>query len=127
MCQFTDRFYSAVRTLAGDGPVKQRLLTAYKDNLEALPADGVPDSIRHHLDALRQAMTAAKPVGQECAIVATVRKMSPAQASGLAVDIVAMFSELVRARSTGERIGIAKPREKTDAVVPAVPSHLALN
>mgnify|MGYP001828802538 FL=1 len=33
MCQFTDRFYSAVRTLAGDGAVKQRLLTAYKDHL----------------------------------------------------------------------------------------------
>ena len=46
MCQFTDRFYSAVRTLAGDGPVKLRLLNAWADNLAALADDGeIPETI----------------------------------------------------------------------------------
>jgi hypothetical protein len=126
MCQFTDQFYFAVRTLAGDGAVKQRLISAYKDNLEALPGDDIPQSIRGKFERLREAMHAAQPIGKECAVVATVRKMSIAEASSFATDIVAMFSELVRAKSTGERISIAKSVEPKKPE-PSVPSHRSLN
>ena len=37
MCQISDRFFSAVRTLSGDGPIKQRLVSAYQEHLEDLP------------------------------------------------------------------------------------------
>ncbi len=126
MCQFTDRFYSAVRTLAGDGAVKQRLLSAYKDNLEALPDGEVPQSIRKQFQRLRQSMCVATPISSECAVVASVRKMSATDAAACAADIVAMFSELVRAKSTGERVSVAKAVERQDGP-PAVPPQVALN
>ena len=126
MCQFTDRFYSAVRTLAGDGAVKQRLLTAYKDHLELLPASDAPESIRERFDRLRLTMSQSKPIGKECAVVATVRKMSAADAAALATDFVAMFSELVRARSTGERVSASRTARHQDAHS-ARPANIALN
>ncbi|RMF98361.1 MAG: hypothetical protein D6727_03070 [Gammaproteobacteria bacterium] len=108
MCQFTDRFYSAVRRLAGDGTVKQRLLAAYIENLEMLPEAEVPESIRPRLETLRQAMHAVKPLRGESPAAASVRKMSPADATRHAGAIVAMFSELVRVKATGERLGSSK-------------------
>ena len=126
MCQFTDRFYSAVHTLAGDGAVKQRLLSAYKDNLETLPEKDVPDHIRECFQRLRQAMTAAQPIGKECSVVASVRKMSATDATSFAADIVAMFSELVRVKATGERVRVAAPVEQREGTS-ASPSHIALN
>lgn len=126
MCQFTDRFYSAVRTLAGDGAVKQRLLSAYKDNLETLPDGQVPQSIRKQFQRLRQTMCTATPISSECSVVASVRKMSATDAAACAADIVAMFSELVRAKSTGERISVSASGERTDSPQD-LPSHIALN
>lgn len=127
MCQFTDRFYCAVRTLAGDGTVKQRLLAAYKDNLESLPDDDVPDSIRESFQRLRLAMSTARPIGNECSVVATVRKMSATDAASCSADIVAMFSELVRAKSTGERISVTKTAERSEPATAALPSNISLN
>ena len=126
MCQFTDRFYSAVHTLAGDGAVKQRLLAAYKDNLESLPDGDVPDHIRERFVRLRGAMCSAKPIGKECPVVASVRKMSAIDATNFAADIVAMFSELVRAKSTGERVRVSTQVERKDSQQD-LPSHIALN
>ena len=126
MCQFTDRFYSAVRTLAGDGAVKQRLIAAYKDNLESLPDADVPDSIRERFSRLRATLSEAESFGNECAVFASVRKMSAADATALATDIVAMFSELVRARSTGERVTVSPSADRHDKPS-SVPPHVALN
>lgn len=126
MCQFTDRFYSAVHTLSGDGAVKRRLLSAYKDNLETLPDGDVPAHIREKFQRLRQAMSSAKPIGKECSVVASVRKMSAVDATSFAADIVAMFSELVRAKSTGERVRVSAPVERPDGPQD-LPSHIALN
>ena len=50
MCQFTDRFYSAVRTLAGNGRVKKRLLSAWLENLTSLSRS----SLRHAVTAARR-------------------------------------------------------------------------
>ena len=126
MCQFTDRFYSAVRTLAGDGPVKQRLLSAYSDNLESLSEADVPESIRESFIQMSRAMSAAAPLQNESAAEATVRKMSAAEASRHATNIVAMFSELVRAKSTGEKLRVVSRAEGKDAES-SVPSNIALN
>lgn len=115
MCQFTDSFYSAVRTLAGDGHVKQRLLLAYTDNLDTLPDGEVPDSIRSRFAMLREAMHAARPLGNESPMVASVRKMSAADASSHAASIVAMFSELVRVKATGERLRVVSSNDADEA------------
>ncbi len=125
MCQFTDHFYSAVRRLAGDGTVKERLLAAYTENLEMLPDTDVPASIRPRLETLRQAMHAVKPLRGESPAAASVRKMSPADASRHAGSIVAMFSELVRVKSTGERLGSDRNGDSEPAL--RGPRRAALN
>ncbi|HHQ14120.1 MAG TPA: hypothetical protein ENK16_03750 [Chromatiales bacterium] len=125
MCQFTDNFYSAVRRLAGDGSVKQRLISAYSENLEMLPDKDIPASIRSRLELLRQAMHSVKPLGKESPAAASVRKMSTAEASRHALAIVAMFSELVRVKSTGERLngGKTKPADASEATTAAPPRN----
>jgi hypothetical protein len=105
MCQFSDKFYAAVRTLSGDGPIKRRLAKAYDENLGLISEDEIPPAIRPRFELLRRQMHSAQPNGRESAVVASVRKMSSAEASGCASLIVAMFSELVRVKSTGERLG----------------------
>ena len=43
MCQFSDKFYTAVSTLSGDGPIKERLVAAYDDNLDLIADEDVPE------------------------------------------------------------------------------------
>jgi hypothetical protein len=126
MCQFTDCFYSAVRTLAGDGPVKQRLLSAYSDNLECLSEAEIPEPIREGFERLKSAMSTAKPLAKEAPAAAAIRKMSAKEAALHATTIVAMFSELVRAKSTGEALSYVSRAEGKDAES-SVPTNLALN
>lgn len=116
MCQFSDKFYSAVRTLSGDGSIKDRLATAYGDNLEVISDDDIPDIIRPRFDLLKRQMHTAKPNGRETIVVASVRKMSSDDAAGCASLIVAMFSELVRVKSTGERLTLQRnaPSERAN-------------
>jgi hypothetical protein len=123
MCQISDRFFSAVRTLAGDGPIKQRLVGAYKEHLEDLHEEQVPDSIRAKFESLRQALTAVGPANGESAVHASVRKMSPVDAQRYATSILLMLSELVRVKGTGERLSFVKvnrPVVDTESPVPGV-------
>jgi len=105
MCQVTDRFFAAVRTLTGEGQPKQRLIAAYVDQLETLPDADVPEAIRPRFDALRRAMTAVPATEKETSVQVSVRKMSPQDAARFTRSIVTMFGELVCVRSTGERLG----------------------
>jgi hypothetical protein len=122
MCQFSNKFFSAVRILAGDGPIKTRLYVAYSDHLDMLPEADMPDSIRQRFEILKHAMHTVKPASDESPILASVRKMSSAEAGRCATQIVAMFSELVRVKSTGERLRLKSPAKNTQIVVP---EHLA--
>ncbi len=129
MCHVADKFYAAVRALAADGPVKQRLICAYVDHLESLAEADVPEAIRPRFEALRKAMNAVPPTEKETAVQVSVRKMSLAEASRLTRSILAMFAELVRVKSTGERLnsgeGAKAPAfSRLDAGV-QVPSFLA--
>ena len=108
MCQFSNKFLSAVRVLAGDGPIKKRLISAYTENLALLPDDDIPESIRPRFELLCKNRNAVKPLSTETPIVASVRKMSMEEANRCAASIVIMFSELVRVKSTGERLKLDK-------------------
>ncbi|MDH3976893.1 MAG: hypothetical protein OEU86_00140 [Gammaproteobacteria bacterium] len=105
MCQLSDQFYAAVRTLASDGPIKKRLFTAFNDNLAHLSFEELPASIRTRFELLWESMHATKPTSKESPVLASVRKMSKADANRCANHIVAMFSELVLVKSTGEKLG----------------------
>ena len=104
MCHFSDKFYTAVTALSGDGAIKNRLVVAYGDNLDLIADEDIPDIIRPRFELLRRKMHAIKPIGRESPVLAAVRKMSSQDAAGCAGHIVAMFSELVRVKTTGERL-----------------------
>jgi hypothetical protein len=108
MCQISDRFFSAVRTLNGEGTIKQRLVAAYHEYLEDLPEDQVPDSIRPKYASLRQALTAVGPANGETAVHASVRKMSAVDAQRYATSILLMLAELVRVKGSGDRLSFIK-------------------
>lgn len=112
MCQFSDKFYTAVSTLSGGGPIKTRLIAAYGDNLDLIADEDVPDIIQPRFESLRAKMHAIKPLTGESPVLAAVRKMSATEAALCAGHIVTMFSELVRVKTTGERL---RPLRQTAA------------
>lgn len=117
MFPFSDNFLSAVRILAGAGPIKKRLILAYTDYLGPMPKFDMPESIRPQFEALWRAMHSAKPILLENPVVASVRKMSTAEADRCAASIVTMFSELIRDKVTGEPLQLARRAESQNAVV----------
>ena len=129
MCHVADKFYAAVRALTFDGPVKQRLTSAYVDHLAALAEQDVPPAVQPRFKALRQAMNAVPSRDKEAAVHVSVRKMSQAEALRLSRSILAIFTELVRVAGTGERldgsgIALAPAFKRIDTGIP-VPTFLA--
>jgi hypothetical protein len=107
MFPFSDRFLSAVRILAGSGPIKKRLIWAYTEYLGPMPKFDIPESIRPQFEALWRTMHSTKPTSSESPVVASVRKMSTEEANRCAISIVTMFSELVRDKETGEPLQLS--------------------
>jgi hypothetical protein len=95
MQQYVDRFYSAILVLAGDGHIKQRLISAYADNIEGMDASDLPLELKSDFLALEDELHCVPPDSDEGAVCATVRKMSAAQASGCARKLLALYAELV--------------------------------
>jgi hypothetical protein len=123
MCEIADRFYSAARSLAADGPIKVRLIAAYQEHLAELGEDQVPDSIRPKFESLREALHAVDPANGESAVHASVRKMSPVDAQRYATSILLMLGELVRVKGSGDRLSFSKqnrPTVDSEAGIPGV-------
>jgi hypothetical protein len=94
MTAVSDVFHDAVRVLVGAGPVKQRLIDAYRDHLAGVREQDVPEALREHLAGLRAAMHSAAATGGMTAPEASVRKMSEQDASRYATSILEMFAGL---------------------------------
>ena len=91
-----DRFDAAVRILAGDGNVKDRLQRAFEENLSEIPDEEIPTSLKEEFTALKSRMTRVEPHSGEGAICASVRKMSAKEASSCAVSVVSLYGEMLR-------------------------------
>jgi hypothetical protein len=127
MCQVSDRFLSAVKTLTGDAAIKTRLIAAYVEHLEDLRDEQIPESIRPKFESLREALTAAPPSNGESRVHASVRKMSPIDAQRYATSILLMLAELVRVKGSGDRLAFVKnPRATTTTTDGAVPGVIQL-
>lgn len=111
-----DRFDAAVRILAGDGNVKERLLKAYEENLDAIPDDELPGALKDDFQALRKRMTREKPHSGEGAICASVRKMSAKEASSCAVSVVSLYGQMLK--SGDSRPAIVAAENDVDEAVP---------
>ena len=96
MTDHVERFYSAVSVLAGDGHIKQRLISAYQENLADLEEDQLPGELAKSFDDLRKRMHSVAPLNGEGPICASVRKMSARQASECAISVVSLYGEILR-------------------------------
>lgn len=97
MSSVWEHFFAATVILASAGPIKQRLAEAYKTHLAELDADDVPKEIREEFSALSSSMCSVKPISRgDSAVHATVRKMSDAEAGGVAMSIVNMLAVVAR-------------------------------
>jgi hypothetical protein len=109
---FAQRFAEAVQTLVGDGPVKQRLASAYTEHLADLTESELPGALRSDFGHLQAAMTRVAPAGNESRVRASVQKMSPAEASGHAGTIVKLYIEIASAFDRAEPLKVVPPLRK---------------
>lgn len=101
MSQIVERFASAVRTLVGDGSVKDRLTTAYCDFLEDLQQVELPVRGKSEFNQLHTALHSVAPMGKIDCVQASVRKMSPGEAGCHARNIVRLYGELLALEQEG--------------------------
>lgn len=119
MTNHADRFYAAITVLAGHGHIKQRLIKAYEEHLGDIDEDELPIAMKQAFVDLRQSMHRVTPLRGESAVCASVRKMSPEDASECATGVVALYSELSRQRDQG-----AVALAQNDAEAARVPPFL---
>ena len=96
MTYHVDRFYAAVSVLAGDGHIKQRLIKAYRENLDAIVEDDLPRTLKQPFRELRARLHSVTPLNGEGPVCASVRKMSVNDASECATAVVRLYSDVIR-------------------------------
>jgi hypothetical protein len=109
---FAQRFAEAVEALIADGPVKQRLASAYAQHLADLTDADLPAALRREFGDLQAAMNRMEPAGSETRVRASVQKMSPTEATGHAATIVKLYVELLSGAERAEPLKVvAGPRK----------------
>lgn len=91
-----DHLQRATLRLSQDGSIKDRLADAYTSHLSGLAPDDLPVELRDEFNELNAALHSAVPLPRECAVRASVRKMSNQEAGHLATLVVLMFTGLLR-------------------------------
>ena len=98
-----EQLFDATVVLASSGPIKQRLVDAYRTHLVTLDRDELPKELREEFCSLSNCMCAVRPLRGESAEQATVRKMSDIEASQVAARIVNMLGAVVRLQMFQQR------------------------
>jgi hypothetical protein len=106
------RFADAVRTLIGDGPVKQRLSQAYAAHLQDLAETEFPAALRRDFGELQLALSRIAPVGNETRVRASVQKMSPDEAGNHAATIVKLYVDLLNNLERAEPLKVVASPKK---------------
>lgn len=94
-----ENFFAATAVLASAGPIKHRLVEAYRIHLAALEQDELPKEIREEFCSLTTCMSCVRPLRGETAEQATVRKMSDREAGNIAMRIVNMLGVIARTQT----------------------------
>ena len=95
MTYHVDRLYAAVSVLAGDGHIKQRLIKAYRDNLDDIAAEDLPRQLRKPFRELQSRLHCVSPLNGEGPVCASVRKMSVKDASECAIAVLDLYRDLL--------------------------------
>jgi hypothetical protein len=91
-----------VSVLAGHGHIKQRLISAYEDNLESIDDEELPSTVRQSFADLKHLMNKVAPLNGEGPICASVRKMSVDEANQCAQLMVDIYGDLIRHSDSGQ-------------------------
>jgi hypothetical protein len=90
-----EKFTAGLNILAGEGPVRQRLLDAYTEQVHHARSDKqVPPPMSKRIEALNQRMTRVAPKGEEGSIAATVAAMTDDEVVAAAHEIVRIALDL---------------------------------
>ena len=103
MLDDVERFMAAVKVMAGNGNVKQRLVQAYEENLQNIECDDLPAAARQPYADLRAMMQTVAPLNGEGPIRATVRKMSVDDADRCGRLMVDLLAEVVRHSDSSQK------------------------
>jgi hypothetical protein len=119
MSYHVDNFFAAVSVLAGHGHIKQRLIAAFEDNLEAIDENELPIPVKQSFSDLKHLMHRVAPLNGEGPICASVRKMSVDEANQCAQIMVDIYGDMIRHSDSGQE---SLPLQIDDR--PAVPPFL---
>jgi hypothetical protein len=89
-------FHYATLELVRSAPIKQRLVSAYRRHLAALPEDQLPSELRASFGQIMRSLQGVQPMRGEDAVTASVRKMSNQEADECAALIVEIFGQMCR-------------------------------
>lgn len=99
-----EKLMLAVQSLIGANPIKDRLFSAFVDNLVRLTQDDFPeDDLRRRFETLRQALNEKPALADEGTAQATINQMSNQEAEYYAVEILSLLLDVY------EREGINTP------------------
>jgi len=96
-------FHYATLELVRSTPIKQRLISAYRRHLAALPEDQLPGDVREVFSQVMRSLRGVQPLRGEDAVAASVRKMSNQEADDCAALIVEIFGLMCRDHVTVNR------------------------
>lgn len=111
MSQIVERFEAAVAVLIADGPVKQRLASAYAEHLEDLQQLDLPVEGGSQFGDLHAALHRVRPVGKESCVKASVQKMSATEAGWHAQTILRLYGALLMAGRKSEPLTVVEAPE----------------
>jgi len=102
MSYHVDNFFAAVSVLSGHGHIKQRLISAYEDNLASIRDDDLPVAVKRSFADLTSLMHRVTPLNGEGPICASVRKMSIDEANQCAQLMVDLYGDMIRHSDSGQ-------------------------
>jgi hypothetical protein len=91
-----ERLEGAALSLVRSGPIKERLIDAYRNHLAFVDVEELPEGLRGQFRVCHEALTREAPLRGEDAVRATVRKLSSHEADELALSVVRLFAAIAR-------------------------------
>lgn len=98
-----ENFFAATAVLASAGPIKHRLVEAYRAHLASVDQEELPKEIREEFSSVSNCLSCVRPMRGETAVEATVRKMSEIEAGRVANRIVNMLGTIARVQPLSQR------------------------
>jgi len=99
-----ESLHRAMHELASSESIKHRLISAFSNHLKELDPASLPPEQRVRFETLAERLTSVRPLRGETAVTATVRKMSNAEASECAHQLIDLVAEVATQLGEASRL-----------------------